>query len=152
MIKMVKMHTHEHKIKLENLYSQLRKNDLKITSPRKLVLEALLKDHGPFSAEELLTKLKKKCDLASVYRTLTSLEEVHIIRRCEFGDKISRYELINLNNDHHHHHLICNKCKTIEVINTCRLEKSIKSTIKKSGFKNVSHILEFFGTCPSCQY
>jgi Fur family ferric uptake transcriptional regulator len=136
---------------LEQLYERLRSHQLKLTPPRKLILAALFNQHGPFSAEDLFSRFtKKNCDLATVYRTLSSLEEAKIIRRCEFGDGVARYELSDP--DHaHHHHLICNQCKKIEVIDLSTIEDSIDRAAKKTGFKHVSHILEFFGICPDCQ-
>ncbi len=137
---------------LEDLFQLMKLNKLKLTPPRKLIVQALLKNHGPFSAEDIKKKfIKKTCDLATVYRTLTSLEEANMIRRCEFGDGIARYELSNSDHEHHHHHLICNECKMVEVIDACELEKSINAFAKKRGFINISHIMEFFGTCPTCQ-
>jgi Fur family ferric uptake transcriptional regulator len=148
---MVKKHSHPF-FTLEELFEALRKNDLKLTLSRKAILSALLKNHGPFSAEDLHAKfLKKTCDLATVYRTLTSLEEVKMIRRCEFGDGVARFELTGPNQSHHHHHLVCTDCKKIEVIDLSDMEESIDLVARKKGFKEVSHILEFFGTCPDCQ-
>ena len=139
-------------VTLDELFQTLKKNQLKLTPPRKLIVEILLENHGPFSAEDIQTKfIKKTCDLATVYRTLTSLEEAQIIRRCEFGDGIARYELIDPHHSHHHHHLICKECKKVEVIDACELENTINKFAKKRGFTNISHILEFFGTCPNCQ-
>ena len=146
------MNAKTHEITLERLVQELRNNKLKLTPPRKLILETLMINHGPFSAEELQKKyIKKKCDLVTVYRTLTSLEEAHIIRRCEFGDGIARYELVDLHDEHHHHHLICRSCKKVEVIDACELEKTVNALAKKMGFTDISHLLEFFGLCPNCQ-
>jgi Fur family ferric uptake transcriptional regulator len=147
-----KPHSHLPNFSLDELYARLRENDLKLTPPRKVILAALYRNHGPFSAEELYSQYAKKtCDLATVYRTLISLEETKMVQRCEFGDGIARYELLALQDAHHHHHLVCKACKKIEVVDIANLEKSIAMFAKKSKFKGVSHILEFFGTCPDCQ-
>ena len=145
---MAKHHQHHD---LEDLILRLKKNNLKLTPPRKLILEILSKNHGPFSAEDIQKKFtKKNCDLVTVYRTLTSLEEAKIVQRCEFGDGIARYELSD-SEESHHHHLICKECKKVEVIDTCELENSINSFAQKKGFTNITHQLEFFGTCLDCQ-
>jgi Fur family ferric uptake transcriptional regulator len=151
MERMAKKHTHP-SYTLEQLYDVLKQNQLKLTPPRKTILEGLLKNHGPFSAEDIHSKFAKKSfDLATVYRNLISLEEAKIIRRCEFGDGIARYELVGPEADHHHHHLVCKDCKKVEVIDLCEMEETINRLAKKKGYKQVSHILEFFGTCPNCQ-
>ncbi len=132
------------------LYARLKESGLKLTSSRKVVLNTFLKHHGPFGAEELHKKfLSKQCDLTTVYRILSSLEEVSLIARCDLGDGIARYELIH--EDHHHHHLICTDCKKLEVIEDCKVDESFERIGKKRGFKNLSHRLEFFGICPECQ-
>lgn len=135
---------------IEGLLGDLKKSRLKLTEPRKAILLALFDNHGPFTAEEIHKIITKKvCDLATVYRCLASLEEVRILRRVEFGDDSSRYELAEA--DHtHHHHLICNECKRIEILDDPDIE-SIDRFAKKRGFSNVSHTLEFFGTCPDCK-
>ena len=139
-------------VKLQNLYDELKKNKLKLTTPRKLIVEALFENHGPFGAEDLHEKyLKTECDLATVYRTLASLEQAKVINRCDFGDGVARYELLDLESPHHHHHLICTGCKKVEVIDHCEIEPSVERFAKKRGFKEISHRLEFFGLCPKCQ-
>lgn len=144
--------TPAHQDQLESLLDGLKRHQLKITPTRKLILESLLKNHGPFSAEDIQKRfIKKDHDLATIYRNLQSLEEAGILHRCEFGDGIARYELVDPDHDHHHHHLICRKCKKIEVVDACELEPTIHQFVKKHGFADVSHILEFFGVCPDCQ-
>jgi Fur family ferric uptake transcriptional regulator len=135
---------------LEDVLGDLKKSRLKLTEPRKAILFALFDNHGPFTAEEIHKIITKKvCDLATIYRCLASLEEVGILRRVEFGDDSSRYELTEAD-DSHHHHLICKECKRIEIVDDPDLEK-IDSFAKKRGFSNVSHTLEFFGICPECK-
>lgn len=131
------------------LLDQLRSSHLKVTAPRKAILQALVDDHGPFTAEEIHQGIPKKvCDLVTVYRCLTSLEKAGLIRRCEFGDGAARYELANT--DDHHHHVICKECKKVEVLDDCELD-SIDRFAQKMGFSDVSHSLEFFGICPRCK-
>jgi Fur family ferric uptake transcriptional regulator len=138
-------------ITLDELISQLKANDLKLTPPRKLILGTLLKHHGPFSAEDLHKQFgKNTCDLVTIYRNLSHLEEIKMVRRCEFGDGVARYELAHPDDDHHHH-IICKDCRKVVVLNSCEMDLSLNHYAKKQGFKGVSHILEFFGTCPDCQ-
>jgi Fur family ferric uptake transcriptional regulator len=134
---------------IEDILSGLKKSRLKLTGPRKAILSALLENHGPFTAEEIHKIITKKiCDLATVYRCLASLEEASLLRRVEFGDDSSRYELAEAD-ESHHHHLICRECKRVEIIDDPGLEE-VDRFAEKRGFSNVSHSLEFFGTCPDC--
>ena len=139
--------------KLNRILAELKSNQLKLTAPRKLLVTTLIENHGPFGAETLHEEfLKTECDLATVYRTLASLEGAKIIKRCDFGDGVARYELVEVGAAHHHHHLVCTQCKKIEVIHhPCEVDHSIERLAKKRGFKEITHRLEFFGICPACQ-
>jgi Fur family ferric uptake transcriptional regulator len=140
-----KKHSHS----LNEKFDELKKNGLRLTEPRKAILQALTESHGPFTAEEVHKLITKRvCDQATVYRTLTSLEQIGILRRCEFGDGTARFELAEPG--HHHHHIICNTCKRVEIIDDGEIEE-IDRFARKRGFSNISHILEFFGTCPQCK-
>ncbi len=145
-----KKHDHSHSRSLDEVLDDLKKANLKLTASRKNILELLVKEHGPFSADEVQKRISRKtCDQATVYRTLASLEDVGILRRCEFGDGTARFELSGDSN-HHHHHLICKQCRRVEIIDDCELE-GLDRLAQKRGFTDVSHILEFFGTCPNCK-
>lgn len=136
--------------KLEALWAEMKKSGLKQTEPRRRVIQALFDDHGPFTAEEIHRRVTKKvCDLATIYRTLGSLEEAGILRRCEFGDGSARYELSG-EEEHHHHHIVCRGCKRVEVVDDPAIEALFEKLVRKHGFRDASHHLEFFGTCPRC--
>ncbi len=137
--------------KLNRLLGELKKANLRVTDSRVALLEALMDRHGPFTVDEIHSKLiKKSCDLATIYRSLASLEKADLIRRCEFGDGIARFELSERERHHHHHHVICKKCRRVAVLDDCEL-KEIDRIAQKRGFTEISHSLEFFGVCPDCQ-
>lgn len=139
----------KHSHSFEGALDALKKHHLKLTEPRKAILQILSKQHGPFTAEEIHKLISRRvCDQATVYRTLTRLVQVGILRRCEFGDGSARFELAAPGT--HHHHVICNKCKRIEIVDNHEIEK-IDKFPRDLGFSNVSHILEFFGICPQCK-
>jgi Fur family ferric uptake transcriptional regulator len=145
-----KKHQHAHSPTIEQVLAELKKAQLKLTSPRKAILQVLVNEHGPFTAEEVFKKISRRvCDQATVYRTLASLEEVGILRRCEFGDGSARWEISDASGGHHHH-LICKKCKRVEIVDDCEIE-GIDRVAQRRGFSNISHVLEFFGLCPDCK-
>src|SRR5687768_13487012 len=97
---------HEHpsaEAQLSAALDTLRAHGHRVTTSRKAILGILIHEHGPFAAEELHSRLGEgECDLVTVYRTLTSMEEIQLVRRCDFGDGTYRYEINHA--DHHHHH------------------------------------------------
>ncbi len=128
--------------------TRLRQLGLKVTQPRMALLARLNEGHGPFSPEELHGQLDPAlCDLVTVYRSLSTFEELGLVRRCNFGDGKARYELQDGN--HHHHHLVCRKCGAVKELEKCVLD-TLESSFKASGYQDISHSLEFFGTCPTC--
>jgi Fur family transcriptional regulator, ferric uptake regulator len=136
---------------LSELLDEVRKSRLRVTEPRMAILQALLSKHGPFTVDEIYQRVTKEvCDLATIYRSLSSLEKTGLIKRCEFGDGSARYELSAREKSHHHHHVICKLCKKIEVLDDCEL-KDIDRFAIRSGFTEVTHSLEFFGICLNCK-
>jgi Fe2+ or Zn2+ uptake regulation protein len=132
----------------EEAISRLVQSPLKRTKNREILLGVMAEKHGPFTAEELRDFIKgKKLDLVTIYRSLASFERVGLVRRCEFGDGMSRYEF---QCEHeHHHHIICRSCRKTENIDRCTIQK-LEKVVNRLGYTDVSHTLEFFGVCKSC--
>ena len=131
------------------IVSLLKEKNLSVTAPRKLILNVLMKEHGPFSAEEIFKKLpKNSCDQATVYRCLLQVVDVQIVSTSHLEKEMVHFEF----NDphHHHHHIICTICKKIESFHDCILDK-VESSLAKKGYKDIQHRLEFFGVCNKCQ-
>tara|TARA_B100000749_G_scaffold280887_2_gene279976 strand:- start:37410 stop:37856 length:447 start_codon:yes stop_codon:yes gene_type:complete len=140
-----------HNLKKEQCYflETLRSNGGRITEQRKSIIEAIIKYPGPFSADELLSSIRKEqIDLVTIYRSLAKFTQLNLLRSVDLSDGTMRYEFLP-EQEHHHHHIICKNCKSIEPINLCSVKKHEKQ-IAKMGYSNVSHKLEFFGICKKC--
>lgn len=138
--------------RLPDLAQKLRGRARKLTAPRQAILEVLRQQPRPLSIKEIFGALPPDdCDLATVYRSMHLLESMRIVKRFDFGDGVARFELLAEGDDGHHHHLVCTNCSDIVELEECfpaALEKNIAA---RSGFKSVTHKLEFFGLCPRCQ-
>src|SRR5208282_1572567 len=95
--------------------ASLKKAGLKITLPRRKILEILEKarEHH-LSAEDIYRTLLdsgEEIGLATVYRVLTQFEEAGLVIKHYFEGGLSLFEL-----DHgvHHDHLVCVKCGHVE--------------------------------------
>jgi Fur family ferric uptake transcriptional regulator len=133
---------------LHTALETLRQHEMRVTEPRKAMLAILVREHGPFSAEELHAKLRKKeCDVVTVYRSLQAMEEIGVLRRCDFGDGTYRYEFNS--GEHHHHHIICRACRSVQVLDLC-VADSLERLARQMGYQKVTHTLEVFGVCPKC--
>lgn len=128
----------------------LRQHRLRVTGPRRAILEHLIRHHGPFSADELHARLQlRKMDRVTVYRCLAALEKAKLVRRCDFGDDKWRYEFA-ADPQHHHHHIICKKCRRVEILDAC-VPATLIEMVAGKGYTDITHSLEFFGLCRECR-
>lgn len=134
---------------LESALQTLREHGGRVTGPRRAILELLTTEHGPFTAEEVHGRMKTgACDLVTVYRCLTAMESLNLVRRCDFGDGSYRYEINT--GEHHHHHIICRSCHGVKTLDLC-VADGLERMARQMGYSNVTHMLEIFGICPKCQ-
>lgn len=134
-----------------DLAGEFKQHARKMTAPRRAILEVLGRQAHPRSSREILSEMRlKRCDLATVYRSLHMLEKMGLVKRFDFGDGTARFELVR-EDDGHHHHLICTGCAKVVEIEDCFATELEERIASGNGFKAVSHKLEFFGVCPSCQ-
>jgi Fe2+ or Zn2+ uptake regulation protein len=76
------------------------------------------------------------------------MEEIAVVRRCDFGDGSYRYEFNT--GEHHHHHIICRVCHGVETLDLCMAD-ALERMARQMGYANVTHTLEIFGVCKKCQ-
>ncbi len=136
-------------MKRKDIENILRKRGFRATDGRVLLIDALSKCRAPETIEKITKLVSRFLDAANVYRALEAFEKVGIVRRTDFHDGKTYYELAF--DRHHHHHIVCTKCGKIEDVKGCspKLEKSILANSKSFSSIN-SHSLEFFGICKSC--
>lgn len=136
---------------LNSIITRCRAEGLRRTKALEELLATLLESDRPMTLAELAKspRLSNQCDKATVFRLLQRLADKAILRRLGLHERAAYFAL--LLPDQHRDYLICTECGTIEPINApCpvhELEKEIQFT---SGYKNLYHELEFFGTCPKC--
>jgi Fur family ferric uptake transcriptional regulator len=138
---------------IDELKKIVKQKGLKYTEQREIVLSILLHASEHLTAEEVYNEIKKafphsNIGIATVYRALSFLEEVDLITSITFGTDGKKYES---NSKSHHDHLICTSCgKIIEFIDD-EIEKRQDKIAKKNKFKIISHSMQLYGTCESCQ-
>lgn len=117
---------------------------LKMTGQRKVILKVLgdAEDHP--SVEDVYERAKvidQSISIATVYRTLSLLDELDLVIRHEFQEGYSRYEV---NWDHHHHLIDLETGKVVEFQNE-ELEKLKVQIAAELGYDLVDHRLELYG-------
>jgi Fur family transcriptional regulator, ferric uptake regulator len=132
--------------------NRLRRGARKVTGPRQAILEQFGRSSHPLSVKEIFAALPPgDCDLATVYRSMHLLQKMGMVKRYDFGDGVSRFELLPEGDDGHHHHLICTSCAEVVELEDCSIAELETRIAVRNGFQKVTHKLEFFGVCPACQ-
>lgn len=127
----------------------LHSHELKSTPLRLGVLEVLNHVHNPMTAEEITQALPEiSFDRATLFRCLKSFTEKGLLHSVDLGEGFLRYER-NCDVHHHHHHIRCTLCKSIEIVPFC-IPESILKHLKNKGYKEVTHRMDFSGTCSRC--
>lgn len=135
---------------LADALGRIRKAGLRVTKPRVALIESLARRRGPVPIETLHQELTvQKCDLVTVYRCLSAFEKVGIVRRSFRHNGTSMYELV-LSEQPKHYHLVCKSCGATEAVDYFPIE-GVERMLRGRGYAELTHLVEFFGICPTCQ-
>ena len=138
---------------LNDFKQLLKKNNLKFTIQREVILETLYNSDEHLTPEALHHLIQEKypqlrTGIATVYRTLSLLEDSNVITSLSFGAQGKKYEL---GAKEHHDHLICTKCGKITEFVDEEIEKRQHAITKELGFKMSDHSMQIYGICKECQ-
>ena len=141
----------------EKVKDLLREKGLKVTSQRLMVLN-MLSTHGDehLTVEEIYDLAKEESPeigLATIYRTVQVLLELHVIEKVTFDDGFARYELNGeeTGSGHRHHHAICTQCGKVYSLETDLLDTLEKQVFKSLGFEVTDHEVKLYGLCSACR-
>lgn len=141
----------------EKFINLLRERGLKVTNQRIGVLETLASQPDKhLTAEEIYDKVKQEypeIGLATVYRTIQLLLELHLIDKISLDDGCVRYEIARTDSDatkHHHHHLVCLSCGNVFSFEDDLLEELENKIKEKTDFRVVDHEVKLYGYCREC--
>jgi Fur family ferric uptake transcriptional regulator len=127
--------------------THLKNAGLKVTLPRLKILQILenKKANHHLTAEDvyrILLDQGEEVGLATVYRVLTQFESAGIVRRLNFENNISVFELDTGDN---HDHIICMKSGSVEEFVDPVIEERIKAIAEERGYELLSHSLTIYG-------
>jgi Fur family ferric uptake transcriptional regulator len=137
---------------LEVVERYMRKQGLRWTNQRRLIAETALGTHSHFTAEELLDLCRARdqgVSRATVYRTLSMLEDAGFVEGFDTGDGGRKFE--HVLGHEHHDHMVCTGCGKIIEFHDEELEQRQQLAACQQGFKITSHSLQLFGLCGACQ-
>ena len=126
--------------------SQRCKNvGIRMTGQRRIIIKVLenSKDHPDVETLfERANKINNKVSIATVYRTVRTLQNAGILEKLEFNDGRSRFE--DAVRKHHDHLIDLDTGKVIEFIDE-EIEHIQKKIANKLGYKLIGHKLELYG-------
>ncbi|MBC8448721.1 MAG: transcriptional repressor [Chloroflexi bacterium] len=137
--------------RLDELVTRLRARGYRLTPQRMAVLKILASSEGHPSVEQIYQRVKvdfPMTSLATIYKTVTLLKEMGEVLELGFSGDSSRYDG---NKPHSHPHLVCIRCKEILDPDTPSVSGLSEKLAQATGYKIVSHRLDFYGICPRCQ-
>jgi Fur family ferric uptake transcriptional regulator len=128
----------------------LRKNQLKRSEQREVILDAFLRSDRHLSVEDLLHLVQRRrpdIGRTTVYRTLKLLQQAGLASQLEVKGQ-SRFE--HEYNRQHHDHFICNSCGEIIEFSSPEIENAQDAIATGIGFVIQGHRHQIYGLCRSC--
>ena len=125
--------------------SNLKQAGLKITHPRKRILEILENERERhFTADDIYRRLveaREEIGLATVYRVLNQFESAGLVEKHNFESGQAYYEL---DSGEHHDHMVCVETgKVIEFI-SAEIEAAQKKIAESHGYDIEDHSLVIY--------
>jgi Fur family ferric uptake transcriptional regulator len=128
----------------------LRRQGLKVTQPRRAVVETVFSLPAHFEAADLWAALRGVVSsAATVYRTLELLEQAGLVRRVSFGEAHAHYEHTLGREDHGH--LVCQSCGQVVEFSDPGLQDLVAKAAQRQGFSLAQAVVQGYGLCPACR-
>jgi Fur family transcriptional regulator, ferric uptake regulator len=130
---------------IEEAIRAVRHAGMRLSTPRRLVLEALFSAEGPVSAVHLAHTLA--IDESSVYRNLEALERHGLIRHVHLGHGPGLYALVGR---HEVEYLYCERCAKVTAATPKQLDPVRENIKKRFGFEARFTHFAIVGLCDRC--
>lgn len=127
----------------------LKEKGLKTTKQRHAIIKILSDAQQPMDVEQIYESIRSEisgCNLSTVYRNMELLYNIGIVHQMAMEQK-SYY---TFNNGKHTHYLQCLSCKQMIEVSACPFDTFGKEMENNYGFKMMSHRIEMYGLCRTC--
>jgi Fur family ferric uptake transcriptional regulator len=130
---------------LDDAIRGLRGSGLRLSTARRLVLDALFAADGPVSAAHLSRMLS--LDESSVYRNLELLEQRGVVRHLHLGHSPGLYVLTS---EHEVEYLYCERCAKVTAVTPDRLDPVRERVRQEFGYTPRFTHFAIVGICQDC--
>ena len=126
----------------------------RLTQERETIVREIFADHEHFDSDQIVARLTQprrdggRVSRATIYRTLSSLEEAGLIRKVARANDREVYE-----HDYgypQHDHFICEKCQQLVEFRNEEISAVLERVAADHGFRMSGHRLEVHGICAAC--
>jgi Fur family transcriptional regulator, ferric uptake regulator len=134
---------------IEDVAEALRRGGTRLTTPRRMVLEALFAADTLLTAEQIAdgSVTGVPLDLTSVYRNLEKLEELGVVRHMHVGHGASVYGLLSHGE---REFLVCERCWKVTVAGSEQLDR-VRAVIREQfGYEARFTHFPLHGRCADC--
>ena len=137
--------------------SDLKKVGLKVTVPRKKILEIFEKSAAKHLSAEDIYRIafaeNEDISLGTVYRVLTQFESAGLVVKHSFNGNAAVFELVQADY-HRHEHMVCRKCGHIFEFQDSLIESQMRKIAHEYNLKLSDHTLTMYAEChnKACRY
>jgi Fur family peroxide stress response transcriptional regulator len=145
------MYINDPQQRFESIVQKLREGNYKLTPQRLAVARILARSEGHPSVDAIHDQLQEDfptMSLATVYRNVMLIKSLGEVLEIGFPEGGNRYDG---NKPFPHPHIICVRCKKIVDPELSSLKDVTREVMATSGFKILTHRMDFFGICGACQ-
>lgn len=135
----------------EQAVDHLRRSGARLTSARRLLLDALFAADGALSAEVLARRAGgpgEAPDVASVYRNLDLFERLGLVRHVHVGHGPGLYALAG---DGEREYLVCERCGVVRSVERRELDPVRELVQRRFGFAVRFSHFPITGLCRDCE-
>jgi Fur family transcriptional regulator, ferric uptake regulator len=126
---------------------------LRTGGARRAVVDLLARQDCCLTAQEIRDAMADEPGptpgMASVYRALDTLTDLHLVHRVDLGGAVARYEPAHPGGDHHHH-AVCRDCGTVMPIGDDAVERALHEMADRIAFTVDAHDITLHGRCAAC--
>ena len=136
--------------RFDSIVKKLGENNHRLTPQRLAIVKILANSDGHPNVENIYEKLQDDfptMSLATVYRNVMLLKSLGEVLELGFPDGSNRYDG---KKPYPHPHVICVECTKVIDPDLSTLQDMAQEVADETGFKILTHRLDFFGICRDC--
>jgi Fur family ferric uptake transcriptional regulator len=134
--------------RIVEVYAALRGAGHRVTTPCRLVVEALFAAEGPVSAQQIAREAgMPESDPSSTYRNLERLESLGVARHVHLGHGPSLYVLVGTGA---REYLLCERCGRVRSVEPSELDGIRKQIEDRFGYRPEFGHFPIVGLCSEC--